>query len=88
MTREELIERICPTDNISECGSVECNFCCDDCNNMLECMLLEYEKQIREKTIDEFTQAFKDYVYTETLRGNKPYWTVGIKKVAEQLKGE
>lgn len=36
--------------------------------------------------IDEFAQAFKDYVYTEKLRGNEPYWTVAIKKVTEKLK--
>lgn len=60
MTREELIERICPADTESECGCVECNFSCEDCNNMLERMLLEYEKQIYNQALEDFGKKMKE----------------------------
>lgn len=46
MTREELIDKVCPSDAITDCCSEECLFCCDDCNLAIENMLDEYDKQI------------------------------------------
>lgn len=49
MTREELIERICPTDATVECEMGDCY--CDNCKEVLNAFLDEYDKQIREETI-------------------------------------
>lgn len=55
MTRDELIEKICPYDNTSECRyNIEsCSFGCDDCMVTLGYMFDEYDKQIRTDAIDE-----------------------------------
>lgn len=45
MTREELIERICPTDCLDKC--FEGNISCDICDKITGLMFDEYEKQIR-----------------------------------------
>lgn len=45
MTREELIERICPTDCLDKC--FEGNISCDICDKITGLMFDEHEKQIR-----------------------------------------
>lgn len=53
MTRDELLEKICPADNITECCSGECMFGCDDCKVTMEYMFAEYEARIKDAVIDE-----------------------------------
>lgn len=60
MTREELIEKICPSDNITDCCSEDCLFCCDDCKVTIDYMLDEYDKQIKADTINEFVTRFEE----------------------------
>lgn len=55
MTREELIERICPTDCTDKC--FEGNISCDICDNITGLMLDEYEKQIEEEA---YKRGYKD----------------------------
>ena len=52
MTRDILLNNLCPTDTTFDCwnGDEICN--CDDCNRVLNKWLDEYDKQIRAEVID------------------------------------
>ena len=56
MTRDILLNNLCPTDTTFDCwnGDEICN--CDDCNRVLNKWLDEYDKQIRADAIDEFAR--------------------------------
>lgn len=53
MTREELIERICPTDASCDCSAGESGTSCSKCDELLNKWLDEYEAQVRAEIIDE-----------------------------------
>lgn len=59
MTREELLNIICPTENIVKCCSGDCSFNCDDCNATMEHILDIYEYWIRADVIDECIEMLK-----------------------------
>ena len=73
MDREELMERICPTDAIHECGIGDCESNCKDCGVLLNALLDEYDNQIREDAIDECIEALGydmwDVAKLEKLKG-------------------
>lgn len=79
MTRDELLEKICPSDNITDCCTEECLFGCDDCKITLEYMLDEYEQTIREDAIDEYKHLLKE-TFNDALPTNyhctKPFFTL------------
>ena len=56
MTRDILLNNLCPTDTTFDCwnGDEICN--CDDCNRVLNKWLDEYDKQIRADAIDEYKE--------------------------------
>ena len=56
MTRDILLNNLCPTDTTFDCwnGDEICN--CDDCNRVLNKWLDEYDKQIRADVIDEYKE--------------------------------
>ena len=56
MTRDILLNNLCPTDTTFDCwnGDEICN--CDDCNSVLNEMLDKYDKQIRADVIDEYKE--------------------------------
>ena len=60
MTREELVDTICPSDNIADCCSGECLFGCDDCKITMGYMFDEYDKQIRADVIDEIKDGITE----------------------------
>lgn len=60
MTRDELLDKICPADSITDCCSSDCIFGCDDCKVTLGYMLDEYEADIKAETIDEFYNLLLD----------------------------
>lgn len=84
MTREELMNRICPADNIRECCSEYCTFVCEDCNNMIECMLLEYEKQFRDKIIADTMDLFLDALKTYDTYGYEDNYLIKLSKENEK----
>lgn len=84
MTRDEIIDKICPSDAITDCCSGECLFGCDDCSLTLGFILDEYDKQIRAEerkkiinildNADDNAQAMYllgQYIITEELKENK-----------------
>ena len=56
MTRDILLNNLCPTDTTFDCWNSDeiCN--CDDCNRVLNKWLDEYDKQIRADAIDEYKE--------------------------------
>ena len=89
MTRDNLLKKICPW-GTCDCGNdyESCN--CDDCNQVLEEWLYDYEKQIRADAIDDFA----NYLVEQGILGNRcisdgeitDYGKVYAKKYKEQLK--
>lgn len=61
MTRDVIIDKICPSDAIADCCSGECLFGCDDCSLTLGFMLDEYEKQIRTDAIEEVKDLIRHH---------------------------
>lgn len=56
MTREELIDKICP-----ECNRYSCDDrCCEDCDKQLNKWLDEYNYKIKEKLIEECNRKLDD----------------------------
>lgn len=91
MTREELTEKICPTDATYECGQGDCTSNCNDCNELLNALLDEYDKQIRADAIEEYRLALhKKYADNKYLyESNMEYWNLDMEEVdeiAKQLK--
>ena len=69
MSREELIENICPCDNVYRCQ--EDSVSCDECKEELNKMLNEYDAKVRADAIDECIKAINDlnieYAYSHTI---------------------
>ncbi len=90
MTRDILLNNLCPTDTTFDCwnGDEICN--CDDCNRVLNKWLDEYDKQIRADAIDEFVKKICEKYTEEESKGNYKQYCGGIKQniadIAEQLK--
>jgi len=56
LTREELLDNICPSKAIYECKANSCS----GCHKMLNRCLDEYDVNIRNKVIDEFVKLLKE----------------------------
>ena len=90
MTRDILLNNLCPTDTTFDCwnGDESCN--CDDCNRVLNKWLDEYDKQIRADAID----GFANWLVEQGILGSRcisdgeitDYGKVYAKKYKEQLK--
>ena len=65
MTREELLEIICPTDKIVRCCSGDCSFNCDDCNATMEHILDIYEHQIRADEREEIIRIIEECAWRD-----------------------
>ena len=63
MTRELLLEYICPGYRAPDCFNGDISFNCSDCNHVLNEMLDKYDKQIRADAIDEFIHKVKEHHY-------------------------
>lgn len=94
MTREELIERICPTDCLDKC--FEGDISCDICDKITGLMFDEYDKQIRLETLREVEQAMYHQAFEISHeKDNLQKWDNGnwiryklFEKIMKQLKGE
>ena len=89
MTRELLLEYICPGYRAPNCfkGDTSCN--CNDCNHILNEMLDKYDKQIRADAIDDFVHKVKEhhYVLSDAIHSTDyGMFTVGIEQIADELK--
>ena len=91
MTRDILLNNLCPTDTTFDCwnGDEICN--CDDCNRVLNKWLDEYDKQIRADAIEEFVKAIEKHQTRQDRYLDPPYVEMGLDmtdvlEVAEKLK--
>ena len=90
MTRELLLEKICPAGCIHDCviyGSCDCDYCQAKLNELLD----EYDKQIRADAIEEFVKAIENHQTRQDSYLDPPYVEMGldmtdILEVAEKLK--
>lgn len=57
MTREELIEHICPTDASNDCSAGESGTSCSRCDEMLNGWLDEYDAKVRSEVLREVVRA-------------------------------
>ena len=86
MTRELLLENICPTDCTDDCVIVGCDYCNEKLNELLD----EHDKQIRADAIDDFA----NWLVKQGILGSRcisdgeitDYGKVYAKKYKEQLK--
>ena len=89
MNRGELLEHICPNNNIDICCSEMGKIACKECDTVLNTYLDEYDKQIRADAIEEFA----DWLVEQGILGNRcisdgeitDYGKVYAKKYKEQL---
>ena len=82
MKREQILERICFTDNL-------CMEDCEKCKAVMNDMFNKYDNQIRAEVIDEFEKAFCDNENQRsfiTLNQHSHSWDSYAKHIAEQLK--
>ena len=56
MTRDELLNRICPTTRVYDCYNSDTKYHCNDCKQLMNKWLDEYDKQIRADAIDEYKE--------------------------------
>ena len=90
MTRDKLLNNICPGCRTISCCNGDKSFNCDDCNRVLNKWLDEYDKQIRTDAIDDFA----NWLVEQGILGNRcisdgeitDYGKVYAKKYKEQLK--
>lgn len=96
MTRDELLERICPNDASYDCSTGESGSC-SKCDELLNKWLNEYDAEIRADVIDEINNREKNIPYSDFARGFKNGYEKGqmiiaehdakiINKFAEELK--
>lgn len=54
LSREELLEKICPTDATNDCCQGNCSYSCDKCDDVLNYLLDRYDSKVRADAIEEF----------------------------------
>ena len=62
MTRELLLENICPTDCTDDCVILGCDYCNVKLNELLD----EYDKQIRAEAINDYYKKLNEKINTDT----------------------
>lgn len=63
MTRDELLERICPTDASYDCSTGESGTSCSKCNELLNKWLNEYDAEIIDKFAEELKSRLGDAIH-------------------------
>ena len=66
MTRDDLLNKICPMHRIYDCCNSDTNFHCEDCKQMMNGWLDEYDKQIRTEVINEYYNKINEKLKTDT----------------------
>lgn len=83
MDRDKLLNRICPTDRTYDCCNGDDKYNCDDCKQLMNKWLDEYDNQIRADVIDEFAKKLIQTVTSMTTG----FRVVGnIERIAKELK--
>ena len=90
MTRDKLLNSICPMSRVYDCLIADGDYDCDKCKRLTKEWFDEYDKQIRADAIDDFA----NYLVEQGILGNRcisdgeitDYGKVYAKKYKEQLK--
>lgn len=69
MSKAKLINQICPTNAVYDCFKNNCKSC-SYCTNTLIILLNEYDKQVKETTINDFTTWLDDVGYLNEVNVN------------------
>ena len=91
MTREELLESICPTAETYACN-IDNMGSCTYCNELMNRFLDEYDKQIRAEVIEELKGKKDEIIRWLIKRDKEGYGTTDVElldhilDIAEQLK--
>lgn len=89
MTRDKLLNSICPMSRVYDCCISDEDYDCDNCKRLTKEWFDEYDKQIRADAIDDFVHKVKEhhYVLSDVINSTDyGMFTVGIEQIAEELK--
>ena len=89
MTRDELLNSICPMGRVYNCCISDEDYDCDNCKRLTKEWFDKYDKQIRADAIDDFVHKVKEhhYVLSDVINSTDyGMFTVGIEQIAEELK--
>lgn len=89
MTRDKLLNSICPMSRVYDCCIADGDYDCNNCKRLTKEWFDKYDKQIRAKVIDEFVYNIKKhhYVLSDVINSTDyGMFTVGIEQIAEELK--
>lgn len=83
MTRDKLLDSICPMSRVYDCCIADGDYDCDKCKRLTKEWFDEYDKQIRADVIDEFAKKLIQTVTSMTTG----FRVVGnIERIAKELK--
>ena len=89
MTRDKLLNSICPMSRAYDCCIADGDYDCNNCKRLTKEWFDKYDKQIRAEVIDEFVYNIKKhhYVLSDAINSTDyGIFTVGIEQIAEELK--
>lgn len=85
MDRDKLLNRICPTTRVYDCYNSDTKYHCNDCKQLMNKWLDEYDNQIRADVIEEFAKKLLQTVTSMTTG----FRVVGnIERIAKELKAQ
>ena len=67
MTRDDLLNSICPMSRVYDCCIADGDYHCDNCKRLIKEWLDEYDKQIRTEIINEYYNKINDLLLTDTI---------------------
>ena len=91
MTRDDLLNSICPMSRVYDCCIADGDYDCDNCKRLIKEWFDEYDKQIRTDAIEEFVKAIEKHQTRQDSYLDPPYVEMGLDmtdvlEVAEKLK--
>ena len=89
MTRDDLLNSICPMSRVYDCCIADGDYDCNNCKRLTKEWFDKYDKQIRADAIDDFVHKVKEhhYVLSDVINSTDyGMFTVGIEQIAEELK--
>ena len=96
MTRDKLLNSICPMIRVYDCCIADGDYDCDNCKRLTKEWLDEYDKQIRTEVINEYYNKINEKLKTDTNLKNtireihdnvaQEMYCKGIDDLTERLK--
>ena len=66
MTRDDLLNSICPMSRVYDCCIADGDYDCDNCKRLIKEWLDEYDKQIRTEVINEYYNKINEKLKADT----------------------